>query len=231
MFILIFGIIYFCIRYFVYWSKKCNSESGIEMIVGQIGVGKTSIICDMMVKDLKKGWNVYADFQTNIPGVRYFDPCDLKECLPDEHSVLYIDEGSLVFFSRDFKSFKGYTEFFALSGHRKCKIVLASQSFDVDLYIRNRCKALYLIKRFGCIAVKRRIVKLQEVVTNSYKTGESTTDVRGSGLIDGYKYDSFFAKDGFKMYWLPKLWKWHDRFSLPDKPPLPFCVRTENDEM
>ena len=84
MFILIFGLIYFGFRFFVYWSKKCNSESGIEMIVGQIGVGKTSIICDMMVKDLKKGWNVYSDFQTNIPGVRYFDPEKLKECLPDE---------------------------------------------------------------------------------------------------------------------------------------------------
>lgn len=220
MLLFIFTVLYAFVRIFLYYSKLCKSDYGLEMIVGQIGSGKTSIICDKMVKDLKNGWNVYADFHTNIQGVRFFDTTRLADCLPDEQSTIYVDEGALRWFSRDFKSFSAFTEWFAMVRHAKCKMILCSQSFDVDLFIRNRCKALYLVKRIGCVSVIRRIKKLQTV--NVQTQGQTSTDVKTSGLVDGYKYDSIFAKGGLHVYWLPKLWKYHDSFYLPTRNPLPY---------
>ena len=103
MLLFIFTVLYALLRIFLYYSKLCKSDYGLEMIVGQIGSGKTSIICDKMVKDLKNGWNVYADFHTNIHGVRFFDTTRLADCIPDGQSALYVDESALRWFSRDFR--------------------------------------------------------------------------------------------------------------------------------
>lgn len=192
------------------------------MIVGQIGVGKSSIICFLIRQHLKDGWHVYADFATNIPDCRLFNPRDLDKFVPEPESVLFLDEASLVFFSRDFKNFAKYTEFIAKCRHYKTKIYMSSQSFDIDLYIRNRVHAMYLVKRFGCISVMRRIKKLQTVL--SAETLSNSTDVKNSGLVDGYKYCGLLEKDSIHFYWLPKWWKWHDSFYTEDKPFLKFTV-------
>lgn len=207
---------------FIYYSGKIKDKFGISMIVGQIGSGKSSIICSLIRKYQKKGWHVYADFVTNIPGCRYYNPKNLDECAPEKNSVLFIDESSLCFSSRDFKNFGPYMEFTALCRHFENHLILSSQSFDVDLYIRNRVKNMYLVKRYGCISVMRKIKKLQTVL--SAESLSNSTDVKNSGLIDGYKYERLTAKDGIHFYWLPSLWKWHDSFYLTPRSPLPFTV-------
>lgn len=207
---------------FIYYSTKIKDKYGISMIVGQIGVGKSSIICSLIQKYLKDGWNVYADFETNIPNCRLFNARHLDRYIPEPNSVLFLDEASLVFFSRDFKNFAKYTEFIAKCRHYKTKIYMSSQSFDIDLYIRNRVANMYLVKRFGCISIMRKIKKLQTVL--SAETLSNSQDVKNSGLIDGYKYCSIFEKDSIHFYWLPKLWKWHDSFYTEDKPFLEYTV-------
>lgn len=213
---------------FLYYSSKMNDKYGISMIVGQIGVGKSSIICSLIRKYQKEGWICYADFDTNIPGCRRFNARHLDEYIPDPNSVLFLDEASLVFFSRDFKNFARYTEFIAKCRHYKCKIFMSSQSFDIDLYIRNRVCQMFLVKRIGCISIMRKIKKLQTVL--SAETLSNSQDVKNSGLVDGYKYCSIFEKGGIKFYWLPSLWKWHDSFYVEQKPPLAYTVPVEANE-
>ena len=207
---------------FIYYSCKIKDKYNMNMIVGQIGSGKSCILCDLIRKHIKDGWICYADFITNIPGCRYYNPKDLAYCNPEPNSVLFIDEGSLAFGNREWKSFSDFTDFFAKHRHAFAKIYIASQSFDVDLYIRNRCVNLYLVKRIGCISFMRKIRKLQTVL--QAESLSNSQDVRNSGLIDGYKYAGIFEKGGFKLYWLPSLWKWHDSFYMEEKPFLKYTV-------
>lgn len=219
--IFLLGLFAFVIAFF-YYSAKIKDFYGISMLVGQIGSGKSSIICYYIRKYLNDGYTVYADFETNIPGCRLIDLHDLANCIPEPESVIFCDESSLQFFSRDFSTFKKYTQFFAMCRHCRCKVVMASQSFDIDLYIRNRVNSMYLIKRVGCISYMRKIKKLQTVLDcQNLSNGQ---DVRNSGLVDGYQYAGFFEKNGFKMFWLPSLWKWHDSFYMEKKPFLSYTV-------
>lgn len=212
---------------FIFYSSKIKDFYGISMIVGQIGSGKSSVICYYIRKYLKDGYTVYADFVTNIPGCRLIDLHDLDHCIPEPESVIFCDESSLQFFSRDFSTFRRYTQFFAMCRHCKCKVVMASQSFDIDLYIRNRVNSMYLIRRIGCISYMRKIKKLQTVLDcQNLSNGQ---DVRNSGLVDGYQYAGFMEKNGFKMFWLPSLWKWHDSFYMEKKPYLEYTVPADSD--
>lgn len=224
--LILFSIFLFFLA-FLYYSSKIKDKYGISMIVGQIGVGKSSIICHYILKYIKEGWNVYADFVTNIPGCRFFNARDLDRFVPEPESVLFLDEASLVFFSRDFKNFAKYTEFIAKCRHYKCKIYMSSQSFDIDLYIRNRVASMYLVKRIGCISYMRRIRKLQTVL--SAESLSNSQDVKNSGLIDGYKYAGIFEHDSIHFFWLPRLWKWHDSFYVEDKPDIPYTVPASSD--
>lgn len=207
---------------FIHYSRKIKDKYGISMIVGQIGVGKSSIICSYILKYMQRGWHVYADFETNIPNCRYFNARDLDRFIPEPNSVLFLDEASLVFFSRDFKNFAKYTEFIAKCRHYKTKIFMSSQSFDIDLYIRNRVSSMYLVKRFGCISYMRRIKKLQTVL--SAESLSNSSDVKNSGLIDGYQYAGLLEADSIHFFWLPSLWKWHDSFYTERKEPIPYTI-------
>lgn len=220
-------VLFLCL--FIFYSSKIKDKYGISMIVGQIGVGKSSIICSLIRKYQKMGWTCYADFETNIPDCRFFNARNLDSYIPEPESVLFLDEASLVFFSRDFKNFSRYTEFIAKCRHYKTKIFMSSQSFDIDLYIRNRVSSMYLVKRIGCISVMRKIKKLQTVL--SAETLSNTQDVKNSGLVDGYKYCSIFEKGGIKLFWLPSLWKWHDSFYVEKKLYLEYTIPANENVM
>lgn len=228
MLLMLLSSLLLCVVLFVYYSSKIKDKYGISMIVGQIGTGKSSIICSLIRKYQKEGWICYADFETNIPDCRYFNARDLDRFIPEPNSVLFLDEASLVFFSRDFKNFAKYTEFIAKCRHYKCRIYMSSQSFDIDLYIRNRVSNMFLVKRIGCISYMRRVIKLQTVLS-AENLGVST-DVKNSGLVDGYKFAPLFSKGGIKFFWLPSLWKWHDSFYVEDKPFLEYTVPTPSVE-
>lgn len=221
--VLIFAFIYI----FIHYSKLMKYQYGIDMIVGQIGVGKSSILCSIIRKYIKKGWHVYADFETNIPSCRYYDPKKLDKYLPEKHSLVICDEASLQFFCRSFATFQPYTDFFAKCRHQHCRVIMSSQTFDVDKYIRDRVSRMFLVKRIGCIAYMRQVTKLQEVL--SAESLSNAYDVRNSGLVDGFKYASLMKKDSFKVYWLPALWKWHDSFYMDEKPEIEYSVPCTED--
>lgn len=136
-----------CLCGLAYCSYKYVNPHKLIFIFGKKGSGKSTYMISLMLHHLKRGWNVYTNMgDVCIPGVRVFPIDQLKTCAPEPHSVLFVDEGGLIWDNRGFKSFdKGYTEFFKLQRKYKCKVYINSQDFDIDKKIRQLTDSMVLM--------------------------------------------------------------------------------------
>ena len=199
---------------YTYLSNKYNNPNKLIFIFGKKGSGKSTYMVSLMLQHLKKGWNVYTNMEdVNIPGVRIFPTEQLKTCVPEPHSVLFIDEGGLIWDNRGFKSFdKGYTEFFKLQRKYKCKVYINSQDFDIDKKIRQLTDSMVLMSSIaGCIGVVRPILRKVALVEASAQ-GESR-------IADNLRFGSLFS---FRFLWLPSYFRYFDSFSAPWRPCVDF---------
>lgn len=199
---------------FFYLSRKYNNPNKLIFIFGKKGSGKSTYMVSLMLLHLKKGWNVYTNMEdVNIPGVRIFPTEQLKTCVPEPHSVLFIDEGGLIWDNRGFKSFdKGYTEFFKLQRKYKCKVYINSQDFDIDKKIRQLTDSMVLMSSIaGCIGVVRPILRKVALVEASAQ-GESR-------IADNLRFGSLFS---FRFLWLPSYFRYFDSYAAPWRPSVDF---------
>ena len=105
----------------------------------------------------------------HVPGtyqIRYSD-IGIYEFPP--HSAIFIDEASLGWDNRAYKSMpKSTIEWFRLQRHRKCKVYLFSQTFDVDKKIRDLSDAMFLVScKFRVFSWGKRIVRRTVLVEAS----------------------------------------------------------------
>jgi hypothetical protein len=203
----VFGFLLYC-------SRKYNNPNKLIFIFGKKGAGKSTYMIFLMLKHLRHGWNVYTNMaDVNIPGVRIMDVKQLITCIPDPHSVLFIDEGGLIWDNRGFKNFdKGYTEFFKLQRKYKCKVYINSQDFDIDKKIRQLTDSMILMTSIaGCIGVIRPIVRKVALVEAS-AAGESR-------IADNLKFAGLFS---FRFLWLPRYFRYFDSYSAPFRPAVDF---------
>ena len=201
---------------FTYLSRKYNNPNKLIFIFGKKGSGKSTYMVSLMLQHLKKGWHVYTNMEdVNIPGVRIFPTEQLKTCVPEPHSVLFIDEGGLIWDNRGFKSFdKGYTEFFKLQRKYKCKVYINSQDFDIDKKIRQLTDSMVLMSSIaGCIGVVRPILRKVALVEASAQ-GESR-------IADNLQFGSLFS---FRFLWLPSYFRYFDSYAAPWRPSVDFRV-------
>lgn len=199
---------------FSYLSRKYNNPNQLIFIFGKKGSGKSTYMVYLMLQHLKKGWHVYTNMtDVTIPGIRIFSTEQLKTCVPEPHSVLFIDEGGLVWDNRGFKNFdKGYTEFFKLQRKYKCKVYINSQDFDIDKKIRQLTDSMVLMSSIaGCIGVVRPILRKVALVEASAQ-GESR-------IADNLHFGSLFS---FRFLWLPSYFRYFDSFSAPWRPSVDF---------
>lgn len=209
--LLIFGALF---GSFQYLSAKYNNPNKLIFIFGKKGSGKSTYMVYLMLQYLKKGWNVYTNMSdVVIPGVRLFTIEQLKTCAPDPHSVLFVDEGGLIWDNRGFKSFdKGYTEFFKLQRKYKCKVYINSQDFDIDKKIRQLTDSMVLMNCIaGCIGVVRPIIRKVALVEASAQ-GESR-------VADNLRFGGLFS---YRFLWLPKYFKYFDSYKAPERPQIDF---------
>lgn len=212
---IILSILFISFIGLILYSKKFNNPFKLTFIFGKKGSGKSCLMIHDMIRDLKKGWTVYTDIpDINIPGVRSFNAHDLSEFAPAEaKSAIYIDEVGILFDNRNFKSFPpGLRDFFKLQRKYHCKVVMNSQSFDVDKKIRDCTDRMILQTNIlNIISISRPILRSVTLVEASAQ-GESR-------IADNLKFANIFQ---WKFYWMPRYFKYFNSFSAPARQPLPY---------
>ena len=156
----------FCFIYHLLTRKYLNPYT-LTMVVGKKGSGKSTLKTKLAIQHLKKGWNVYC--QEPIPGCHLFSIEDFGNYAFPENSVLLIDEVGMIWDNRDYKSFKPVVrDWFKLQRHRKIKVYLFSQTFDIDKKLRDLTDDMYLVTCVGRVFTwAKRICRKPCLVTPS----------------------------------------------------------------
>lgn len=167
-------------------------------IFAKKGSGKSTMLAKEAIRHLNRGWTVFTT--ENIPGTYQFDHTDVGYYEFPPHSVLFIDEASLAWDNRQFKNMKPEViEWFRLQRHRKVKVYLFSQTFDVDKKIRDQADSMFLLNRILRVFVYgKRILRIDDIVEAQ---GDSE-----SRVVHQLKFDSllFFWAGSRTLTYIPK---------------------------
>lgn len=187
-------------------SKKYRSKYTSMHIFGKKGSGKTTLMVSMMVKDLRRGWNVYTDIpDIAINGIHQIDISDLIDKVPPPHSAIYLDEVGITADGRKFKTFPdGLRDFVCLHRHYKIKLITASQTWDVDKKIRDRADSLVLVTNLGMVSLIRPI-RRTFTLTAASEMGESR-------IADSLK---FYSPLSWRFVIIPRWVKGFNSFNTP----------------
>lgn len=203
------------IFFFFKWAYKYQNPYKLYFVFGKKGSGKSSYLARLALQYSKKGWIVYTNVKDlAISGVRIIDDVSkLGDFVPAENSIMLLDEVSLVWDNRNFKSFKDSTkEFFRLQRHYKCLVFLFSQTFDVDKKIRDLADNMYLVTQFlGRWSLLREIDK-NIVLTDASADNESR-------IAENLSFRSVFH---WRFTYLPNWQKYFNSFDLPERPQIDF---------
>ena len=200
---------------FALYSRRFVNPYRLIFIFGKKGSGKSTLMVSQMLKDLKHGWNVYTDMQDCVvPGVRIINSsADLAKFVPEANSALYLDEVGISFDNRSYKSFdSGLRDFFKLQRKYKCKVVMNSQSFDVDKKIRDVTDSMILQTSIG------NVITLSRPIRRTVALVEATAQA-DSRIADNLKFESIFR---WRVHWMPKYFKYFESFNAPERPAIPF---------
>lgn len=210
----------------LYHIIKFSNPFRLIFLFGKKGCGKSSTLCKLAFKYLKKGWKVYST--EKIPGTYLLPPETIGWYELAPKSVVLIDEVGLIWHSRDFKTFpREVRSWFKLQRHRKLRVYMCSQSFDVDKSVRDLCDEMYLLTNvFNIFSYQKRILKSFDVVQ---ATAESP-----STIVENLKIDSILlAPFGSRRFtYIPKYAKYFDSFECD--PLLPFDyqeLKIENEKL
>lgn len=197
----------------------------IELFVGSIGCGKTCFATKLLLENKTKYKHCIANFPTSVANIFDFD--DLETKFPEPNTFVVVDEAGICANNRNYKTFGlGKIEYFKLSGHngdifqniyKGDDIAIFSQCYnDMDITIRNLVTKLWFLRRVGRFCIAKRVYK-----------DPSHIDQNGQ-IVDGYSHKPFvleaiyslFAKKGNKTIrfcYLPKYWKYHTRYVMPER--------------
>lgn len=214
MFIVIFFALLGLLSFTVVYSRRYANPYKLIFIFGKKGAGKSTLMVKWMLRDLKHGWNVYTDIQDCIiPGVRIINGQDLSTFIPEPNSAVYLDEVGISFDNRNYKNFdSGLRDFFKLQRKYKCKVVMNSQSFDVDKKIRDTTDGMILQTSFLNMFTLSRPISRHVALVEASSTGDSR-------IADNLKFDSIF---NWRISFMPKYFKYFQSFSAPARDPISF---------
>lgn len=198
-------------------TRKYLNPYKLYFLFGAKGSGKTITETKLAYRYLKKGWTVYSDLpELQLPGVRFFSTSDLGDFVPEANSLLILGEVGTKWDKRNFKSFPPQLrDFFVFQRKYRVVCYMDSQSYDVDLKIRDRCDGMFLCTRwFRVFSVAKRIAVKPQIIEASADQPARIAD----NLVIG----------------LPHTWMWtfiprwiglYDTdYILNKKPELPFWV-------
>ena len=210
-FLFIFSIFLFT---FLFFTSRYKNLYKLYLIFGKKGSGKSTYLIKLAYTYLEKGWIVYTNMaDCCLPGVRYFDVSKLGEFVPEQNSLLLIDEVGMIWDNRDFKNFKpSLRDFFKLQRHYHVLVYLASQTFDVDKKIRDLTDGMILFSNvFNVFSIGRPITR-RVVLTEAQGDSESR-------ISENLRFLPFW---NWKIVYLPRWSEYFNSFVAPDLPKLPY---------
>lgn len=184
------------------------------MVFGKKGSGKTTLLTRLSIKYNKLGYKVFSNVE--IFGCYKLNIEDIGVKDFPVNSVLLIDEVSLIWDNRNFKSFKPeVAKYFRLQRHYKNVVYLFSQNFDVDKKIRDLCDDMYLLTNiFGFLSVARKIKKTP---TLHQPDSDDSGKAKGEGFItENFVFD---LPSTWIFTYIPRYVKFFNSFEL--EPNLP----------
>lgn len=214
MIYVVFLLILVCIFALFLWSRKYVNPYRLYMVFGRKGSGKTTYMVKVAYRYYKAGWNIFCN--SEIPFATRIDITTLGEFVPPPHSVLLVDEVGMIWDNRQYKNFRNdVRDYFKLQRHYKNIVYLFSQTFDIDIKLRNLTDAMYLctcpvpfisvVKR-----IKRTIVLVQPGPDAEGRISDSLEFVPWFMNIFGYK--------AFQLTYIPR---WTKYFDTTERPKLP----------
>lgn len=208
---------------FLIVSRKFSNPYKLIMVFGKKGSGKSTLIAKLAKKYLKSGKTVYSNLELNIPGVRFFEVEEIGRFVFPEDSVVFIDEVGMIWDNRDFKKFRtDVRDYFKLQRHYKNKVYLFSQTFDIDIKLRNLTDYMFMVKNYGnVISIAHRISRKLVVV-------EPTADSEGR-IADGYELQPLILQLlGMRIAyitWIPAWTKYFNSFEQADLEEIPYYTK------
>lgn len=211
---IVFLFIVVAFVFFFIYTSKYNNPYKLVFIFGKKGAGKSTLMVSDMLKDLKKGWNVYTDMKDCVlEGVRIFNIDDLGKFIPPPHSAIYIDEGGIKFDNRNFKNFPPeLRDYFKYQRKYKNKVVMNSQSFDIDKKIRDVTDSMILQTSIFNVFTLSRPIKRSVTLVDASSQGDSR-------IADNLRFCSIFD---WRIKYMPKYFKYFESFKAPERPFLNF---------
>ena len=195
---------------FHFSTRKYLNPYKLIFIFAKKGQGKSTLLTKMALHHLRRGWEVYST--EPIPGCHLIAPEDIGYFEFPPHSLIVIDEIGMIWDNRNFKNFKPEVrDWFKLQRHRKCKVICASQSFDVDKKIRDLADDMFLLqKKFRVFSYGKRILKILDITE---ATGDSE-----SRIVDNLKFDSilWFWAGSRTLTFIPAWTKYFNTFAAPE---------------
>lgn len=192
----------------------------ITLYFANVGSGKSTKLAQIASKELKKirkGKSKYKYVVSNchIKGVYYVPDIHIIAEKAFENCLILIDEGSIEFNSRNYKSMKPQeVQYFKLHRHYggydpidkinySNDIVIVSQSYeDIDITIRRLYGQMYILKKLGPFTAEREIKKYITIDENEQ-------------IIEGYRFVRL------PRFWLRKpYYKYFDSYWRPENVPV-----------
>lgn len=193
-------------------SRKYRNPYRLYMVFGKKGSGKSTYMCKLAIQYHRRGRQVFSN--TPLPYSTLIDVSTLGRFCPPEEAVLLIDEVGMIWDNRNFKSFRtDVRDYFKLQRHYRNIVYLFSQTFDIDLKLRNLTDAMYLcvsplpflsvVKR-----IKRSIVLVQPVADAEGKIADSLEFVP--------LWQNLFGAKALQLTYIPRWAKYFDSHDAPE---------------
>ena len=205
--ILLFGFIGFCIVMLI----KYKNPYKLIMVFGKKGSGKTTFLVKTAYRFIRKGRPVYSTVY--VPGAYMFDVNNIGRMDFPRNSVIFIDEVGMIWDNRNYKQFRtDVRDYFKLQRHYGHTVYLFSQTFDIDVKLRNLTDSMYLVRCYmGWLSVARKIKRDIMLVE---PTAESEARIADSLTFEPLLLSLFGAKT-IQFTYIPKWTKLFDSYEAP----------------
>lgn len=208
--ILLMAAIVFC----VIMARRFRNPYKLIMVFGKKGSGKTTFLTKTAVQYIRQGKQVYSTVY--VPGAYLFDVQMIGSMQFPPESVIFIDEVGMIWDNRNFKAFRtDVRDWFKLQRHYHNTVYLFSQTFDIDIKLRNLTDAMYLCTcKMGFISIARKIKRSIVIVDPQ---GDSESRIADSLEFEPLILSLFGAKSIIFTY-IPYWIKFFDSFDAPKLP-------------